>query len=105
VFTVFSDAAEKTAYFSAAGSDILTTAFANIPVVMIYHLSAYTAKTAVPLQLTADVIAGILMGTISYWDDAAIKGANAGTSSYLPHTLIKFVGRSTVSDTTGVLLK
>jgi phosphate transport system substrate-binding protein len=52
------------------------------------------------LKLTADVVAGIYMGTISTWDDAAITKLNPGVQ--LPATKINVVHRSDGSGTTWI---
>ncbi len=52
------------------------------------------------LNLTPAIIAGIYLGTITSWDDAAIKAANAGVT--LPHETITSVHRSDGSGTTGI---
>jgi phosphate transport system substrate-binding protein len=52
------------------------------------------------LKLTPDAIAGIFEGNIKFWDDAAIKDANKGTS--LPHQPIAPVVRQDSSGTTFV---
>ncbi|MGC8583973.1 MAG: phosphate ABC transporter substrate-binding protein PstS, partial [Thermoproteus sp.] len=58
-------------------------------------------KTHMRLNLTAEIIAGIYMGTIRYWDDPAIKAVNPGLASLLPHKEITPVHRSDASGTTG----
>jgi phosphate transport system substrate-binding protein len=52
------------------------------------------------LKLTADVVAGIYMGTIATWDDAAITKLNPGVK--LPATKINVVHRSDGSGTTWI---
>jgi phosphate transport system substrate-binding protein len=52
------------------------------------------------LQLSAATIAGIFQGTITKWDDAAIKADNSGVS--LPSTTIVPVHRSDKSGTTNI---
>jgi phosphate transport system substrate-binding protein len=52
------------------------------------------------LKLTPDVVAGIFEGKIKFWDDAAIKGTNAGSA--LPHQAIQQVVRQDSSGTTFV---
>jgi len=68
-------------------------------------LGAVTVAYNVPgvptgLKLTPDAIAGIFQGKIKFWDDPAIKGANAGTT--LPHQSITPVVRQDSSGTTFV---
>jgi phosphate transport system substrate-binding protein len=50
--------------------------------------------------LTPTIIAGIYLGTITFWDDASIKAANPGVT--LPHETITSVHRSDGSGTTGI---
>ncbi|MCX6365011.1 MAG: phosphate ABC transporter substrate-binding protein PstS [Actinobacteria bacterium] len=52
------------------------------------------------LKLTADVVAGIYMGTITRWDDLAITKLNSGVK--LPATKINVVHRSDGSGTTWI---
>lgn len=61
-----------------------------------YNLSGVSGH----LNLTPDIIAGIYLGTIKSWDDAAIKAANPGVT--LPHETITSVHRSDGSGTTGI---
>ena len=65
-------------------------------VAMSYNLSGVSGH----LNLTPDIIAGIYLGTITSWDDASIKAANAGVT--LPHQTITPVHRSDGSGTTGI---
>ena len=53
------------------------------------------------LKLTPDLVAGIYMGTIATWDDAAIAKVNPGVK--LPATKINVVHRSDGSGTTWIL--
>lgn len=93
-----------------AGSDVAmtaeeeTTAQAKLgPVVHIpwsaggiaieYHLEGLS-----DLKLTPEALAGIFAGTITEWDDPAIKSSNAGAS--LPSKTIEVVHRSDGSGTT-----
>src|SRR5712692_7237592 len=65
-------------------------------VAMSYNVSGVSGH----LNLTPAIIAGIYLGTITSWDDAAIKAANAGVT--LPHETITSVHRSDGSGTTGI---
>ncbi len=65
-------------------------------VAMTYNLAGVSGH----LNLTPAIIAGIYLGKITTWDDAAIKAANAGVT--LPHTTITSVHRSDGSGTTGI---
>jgi phosphate transport system substrate-binding protein len=58
-----------------------------------YHVSGVSYG----LKLTGPVLAGIYMGSISYWDNSAIKKLNPGTK--LPHEKIVPVYRSDASGT------
>ena len=62
--------------------------------VVTYNLPGVTQ----PLKLTADVIAGIFMGSIKKWNDTRIASLNAGVS--LPNQDILVVHRSDGSGTT-----
>ncbi len=50
------------------------------------------------LNMTADILAGIYMGEVVYWDDPALKSANPGVK--LPHKKITPIYRSDSSGTT-----
>src|SRR6266567_4352766 len=65
-------------------------------VAMSYNLAGISGH----LNLTSAIIAGIYLGTITSWDDAAIKAANPGVT--LPHETITSVHRSDGSGTTGI---
>jgi phosphate transport system substrate-binding protein len=65
-------------------------------VALSYNLSGISGH----LNLTPAIIAGIYLGTIKSWDDAAIKAANSGVT--LPHETITSVHRSDGSGTTGI---
>lgn len=52
------------------------------------------------LRLTGSVLAGIYMGTITWWDDAAIMQLNPGVA--LPHLAIQVLHRSDGSGTTAI---
>jgi phosphate transport system substrate-binding protein len=65
-------------------------------VAMSYNLAGVSGH----LNLTPAIIAGIYLGTIKFWDDAAIKAANTGVT--LPHQTITPVHRSDGSGTTGI---
>lgn len=65
-------------------------------VAMSYNLTGISGH----LNLTPDIIAGIYLGTTTFWDDAAIKTANPGVT--LPHETITPVHRSDGSGTTSI---
>src|SRR5438309_6918667 len=60
----------------------------------------YKLPGVTSLQLSAPTIAQIFTGKVKFWDDAAVKGDNNGTS--LPHTAIHPFVRSDDSGTTAV---
>ena len=109
--TMFSSRAEKIARYNR--SDILTTAFANVAVVPLYHLNAYTVANTLtgntginpPLRVTRDIISGILLGSIIYWNDSLIQAANAATRSFLPYLPIKVVVRPQLCDTNALMMR
>jgi phosphate transport system substrate-binding protein len=65
-------------------------------VVLTYNIPGVTAT----LKFTPEAVAGIFLGTIKNWDDAAIKGANPGVT--LPNKPIEVVHRSDGSGTSFV---
>jgi phosphate transport system substrate-binding protein len=65
-------------------------------VVVAYNLQGLSA----PIQMTPDIVAGIFLGTITKWNDAAIVAQNAGVN--LPDTDISVVHRSDGSGTTSI---
>ena len=64
---------------------------------------AYNLKDVKDLQLSPATIAGIFQGTITKWDDAAVKADNP--SATLPSTAITAVHRDDSSGTTNVFSK
>ena len=71
----------------------------HIPTVLGADVVTYNVPGVTqPLKLTADVIAGIFMGTIKKWNDTRIASLNAGVS--LPNQDILVVHRSDGSGTT-----
>lgn len=71
-------------------------------IVLAYNVPeiAYS-RTHKYLNLTAEIIALIYMGNITYWDDPRIKALNPGLANLLPHKEIIAVHRSDGSGTTG----
>jgi phosphate transport system substrate-binding protein len=65
-------------------------------VVLTYNLPGVTAT----LKLTPEAVAGIFLGTVKKWDDAAIKSANPGVA--LPSKDIEVIHRSDGSGTSFV---
>jgi len=59
---------------------------------------AYNVEGVSGMKLSEAAIAGIMLGKITYWDDAVIAKENAGIN--LPHEEILFVHRSDKSGTT-----
>ena len=66
------------------------------PVCITYNIE----NLAKPLRLTSEALAGIFMGTITNWNDAAIKKSNPGVN--LPSSPILVAHRSDGSGTTGI---
>eukprot|EP01041_Mallomonas_annulata_P003964 gene3964-7901_t len=98
-FTMFSSKTLKTNYFQQVSSNtMITTAFAHVAVIPIYHINAFTAKATGPLRITSDILAGIYIGTIKYWDDPIIQVANSENKKYLPHSRIQIVIRKNPCD-------
>ena len=103
---MFASKAEKLQHYNISG--VLTSAFANMAVVPLYHLNAYTNSnkgTNPPVQMTAEIIGGILSGKISNWNDTQIRAANPNTKNYLPNQIITVVVRSQASDTNELMLR
>lgn len=69
------------------------------PIAIAYNLSEYGLNNA-HLNLSAELVALIFEGKISYWDDASIKDANPDVADKLPHIEITPVWRSDKSGTT-----
>jgi phosphate transport system substrate-binding protein len=65
-------------------------------VVLSYNIPGVTTS----LKLTPEAVAGMYLGTIKKWNDAAIKGANPGVA--LPDKDIEIVHRSDASGTSFV---
>lgn len=72
----------------------------HIPTVVGAIVLSYNLEGIKDLKLTADIISGIYRGTISRWDDPAIRRLNPGLA--LPGRLITPVYRSDGSGTTAV---
>ena len=67
------------------------------PVCLIYNLSGVSQ----PLHLTPAAVAGLFMGTVTYWDDRSLTAANPGL--HLPHTPVLLAHRADGSGTTSIL--
>jgi len=70
----------------------------NLPMVTIPIGVAFNVKGLTDLTLTPDVVAKMFQGTITSWDDPAIKALNSGAN--LPATKITVFFRSDASGTT-----
>lgn len=80
------------------GRKILFFPVIAAPITMSFHLHGITN-----LQLSADSVAGIVMGRIAKWDDAALRADNPNAK--LPATPVTFVHRSDGSGTTSNFTK
>jgi phosphate transport system substrate-binding protein len=78
--------------------DVLNIAVAVSAQQVNYNLPGVTYQ----LNFTGDVLAGIYNGTITYWDNAAIKAINPLAASQLPHQLIVPLHRSDSSGDTNL---
>jgi phosphate transport system substrate-binding protein len=90
------DSSEQSQANSACGSTALTLPITSGGVAIIYNLQGVSN-----LQLSAATLAGIFMGKITKWNDAAIKADNPNAN--LPSTAITTFHRSDGSGTTDVL--
>jgi phosphate transport system substrate-binding protein len=76
----------------------------EIPVTFGAVVVAYNLKgLAAPLKMTPEIVAGLFLGTIVKWSDAAIAAANPGVT--LPDTDVSIVHRSDGSGTTSIFTK
>jgi phosphate transport system substrate-binding protein len=89
---------ERTAVEKTCGSPAI-----HLPVTAGGIAIAYNLKGVDSLQLSPATIAGIFQGTITTWDDAAVKADNPGVT--LPSTVITAIHREDSSGTTNVLSK
>ncbi|MEM1632669.1 MAG: phosphate ABC transporter substrate-binding protein PstS [Sulfolobales archaeon] len=72
-------------------------------VAVVYNLPTWNNATCGPLRLSAEVIAGIYLGKIVYWDDPKIVELQIDECKrYLPHREIIGVHRSDGSGTTAL---
>lgn len=81
----------------AKGGPVVQLPLVAGAVAIVYHLPGIGS----PLQLTGDLLADILLGKVTRWDDPRIKALNAGTP--LPAQPIAVVYRADPSGTTYVL--
>jgi phosphate transport system substrate-binding protein len=61
-------------------------------IAIVYSFGGATGGTSARLQVSEDVLADMLMGRITWWDDPQIAALNAGAR--LPHTAIRVVFRA-----------
>ena len=97
VFFGASDQPMKDEQLAAAPGRILHFPTVLGAVVPIYNLAGVTQ----PLQFTGPLLADIVLGKVTRWNDAAIAAHNPGVT--LPATNITFVHRSDGSGTTFIL--
>jgi phosphate transport system substrate-binding protein len=97
-----SDAAMKDSEIAAlpAGAKILHIPTALGAVVLIYNIKGKDGNAIKGLQLDADNVAGIFLGTITKWSDPKIAANNADIAANLPDTSILIVHRADSSGTT-----
>ena len=69
-------------------------------VAIVYNVPEIT--NAYHLKLSPSVLADVLLGKITYWDDNRIKGLNPNVADKLPHKEVIFVHRSDSSGTTQI---
>lgn len=97
-----SDAAMKDSEIAAlpAGTKVLHIPTALGAVVVIYNVKGKDGKAISGLKLDADNVAGIFLGHIAKWSDAAIAANNPDIAANLPDTAILTVHRADSSGTT-----
>jgi phosphate transport system substrate-binding protein len=97
-----SDAAMKDSEIAAlpSGTQILHIPTALGAVVLIYNIKGKDGTAIKGLQLDADNVAGIFLGTIKKWSDPAIAANNAAIAANLPDEAILVVHRADSSGTT-----
>ena len=103
IFTLFSSAAQKLSFYT--NDMILSSAFAHIAVVTVYHLDKFSVCANSSLRITNSILGGIYSGIIQHWNDTIIKEANAEHSECLPSEPINVVVRSTSSDVNSIFLR
>lgn len=89
---------EEQAAAEAKGGKVLHIPWSSGGIAVEYNL-----KAVPDLKLSAATLAGIFQGTITRWDDAALKADNPGAS--LPSTGIQVIHRSDGSGTTDAFTK
>ena len=103
LFTLFSGSTQRLKYYT--DNLILSSAFAHIAVVTVYHLDRFTSCSSSTLRITDKILGGIYCGTIKYWNDSLIQQANSAHSSCLPQSKINVVVRSGSSDSNSIFLR
>ena len=102
-FTLMCSAQER--YDKYIDPYVFSYAFANVAVVPLYHLDAFTSLSTSPLRITAQILVGIYTGTIVYWNDPLLVNANYPNGQYLPNKVIVVVGRVGSTDANGIFLR
>lgn len=97
-----SDAAMKDEEIAAlpAGTKMLHIPTALGAVVIIFNLAGTDGSAIKALNLDGPTIAGIFLGKITAWNDAAITGLNPDIAANIPATPIKVIHRADSSGTT-----
>ena len=97
-----SDAAMKDDEVAAlpAGTKILHVPTALGAVVVIFNVKGKDGKAITGLNLDADTIAGLFLGTITKWSDPKIAAINPDLAANLPDTSVLVVHRADSSGTT-----
>ena len=88
MLTSFSSREEKEKYFGS-NTGLITAAFAQVAVALLYRLDSVNSVSSIPLRVTPEILGGIYSGSIAYWNDTRIKRANLENSALLPHKKIK----------------
>ena len=104
IFTMFADREEKMKHFNVTG--MVTSAFASVSVMPIYNLrSCKELAAGQHIQVTAEIIGGILGGSITHWNNSRIKAANPSIKSALPFLAITVVVRSLQTDASHLMMR
>jgi 7 transmembrane sweet-taste receptor of 3 GCPR len=102
IFSMFPDTKSKLEHYNISG--VITSAFAHVALLPAYRLSYYESRTKIPLQVTPEIIGGIMSGAISMWNDTLIQAANPLTKTYLPYVPVVVAVRSTACDANELLI-
>ena len=104
IFTMFADREAKMTHFKATG--IVTSAFASVSLMPLYNLRSCKALGAGQrIQVTAEIIGGILGGVITHWNDSQIRAANPSTKDALPFLAITVVVRPFQVDASHLMMR